>query len=76
MKEEIIIIDATLGISSIVSALHDRFPNLDKHQLQHLTNSYLSKSAEHIMLGEQAAFIRQNPDGTFQMTVISMGNQE
>ena len=67
-------LDLTNGINNIVSSLHQKFPNMNEIELQGMGNAYLQQIARHIDMGEQTGLIKQNPDGTFGVTILYFGD--
>lgn len=67
---------APLSRNEIQAGLQTRFPGASKTDLTSTTQSLSHKIGTHIAIGYDPAVVRANPDGTFEVKVFTLENED
>jgi hypothetical protein len=76
MKNDSKAIDLSRGSSKLAKAIRNRFFNLTTEEQEKLGNAMLGEIGEHIEEGESLAFLKDNPDGTSDLSIFGFNVRE
>jgi len=64
--------ELSVGSARLVRSIRKRYPNLSVSEARRLGGIVLDEVGKRISAGEQLAFLRRNPDGDAELTVIGL----
>lgn len=58
--------------ASLIEAIRRKYPVITDEELEGVVNKLQQITADHLSRGEQLAFVRQNSDGSYDLTVYGL----